>query len=155
MTARILGVAVVPFLLFATGCINTHTYTVAVQNDTNRPLTVGLAKEGLPVEDDWMAPEELARNPSPYGGRQWGVAIPPGHSGDIGPVKMEVGPGGSQAWLRVYRGDLPTSELLAVSRGSPSRLDLPLPPGENDFVIFDRNGRLAARRNGKDVNLND
>ena len=42
------------------GCAETRTYTVDVVNETRRPLTVGLVKEGGPYERQWASPEEAA-----------------------------------------------------------------------------------------------
>jgi hypothetical protein len=127
-----------------------RTYSVAVRNGTERPITIGLAKEGGgPYEPVWAAPEEMAmepasRQPDPrVMGRSWGVTVPPGKRGEAGPVKGTFG-SGARAMLRVYSGDLTMPEVLAVSRGSPNRVDVELHEGANAYTIQNRGGKLVA-----------
>jgi len=139
-----------PLLLFAAplapGCSSpTHTYDVSVRNDTARPLMVGLAKDGPPYEDLWASPEDLAiESPKPPE-RQWGVPVPPGKTGSVNDVKGTLDRG-TRAYVRVYQGAAELSEFLAIGRRSPNRIDLPLKPGGNAFVVTDTGGRLTAER---------
>src|SRR4051812_48555186 len=84
--------AALPLLSLACGPTE-RTYSVAVRNGTDRPITIGLAKEGGgPYEPIWAAPEELAMEPASAKpdpravGRSWGVTVLPGKRGEAGPV---------------------------------------------------------------------
>ena len=51
-------------LATAQGCgFKSHKYSIAVRNDSNQPIVVGLAKEGEPFEDNWASPEQIAKLP--------------------------------------------------------------------------------------------
>ena len=52
-----------------------------------------------------------------------------------GAVKGQFLPS-TAAQLRVYSGAEKFSDLLAISRGSPNRLDLDLKPGSNSFTMI-------------------
>src|SRR5688500_5157788 len=110
--------------LLLVGCgAATHTFDVSVSNDTEEPITVWLTKDGPPYEKSWRSPEDLAIE-SPAGARVAGVKIPPGQSATTGSMKGKFDEG-TLAILRVYGGDYTFSDLLAVSRGSPNRADVP------------------------------
>ena len=135
---------VLPIVLFiAGGCAQTRTYYVAVMNKTDRPLTIGYAKIGGPLEPALASPEEAG-------------VLAPGAKEDIWPSAIAA-PGklaeskvegkfdsGSELTLRVYSGKLDLSQVLAVSRGSANRLDLPLAPGINRFTVRSEVGKLVA-----------
>ena len=132
---------------FVTGCSSatTRTYDVSIRNETSKPLMVGLAKNGPPYEDLWASPEDLAiESPRPTE-RQWGVPVAPGKTGAVNGVKGTLDRG-TTAFVRVYRDASELPHFLAISKGSPNRLDLPLRAGGNTFVITDAGGRLAAER---------
>jgi hypothetical protein len=124
------------------GCAETRTYEVAVRNDTHQPVTIWLYKEGGPYEDGWKAPEDLAiESPSanePIGGR----IIGPGAIATAGPISGKFDSDAS-AVLRVYRGAHTFNELLAISRYSGDRINAHLLPGDNEFLITDRNFKLS------------
>lgn len=110
---------------------------------------VGLAKEGSPYEDAWARPEDIAndiaaRGPTPNTW-EWGVPVQPGQTGDVGKVRARLDRG-SVAFVRVYAGSKSLDDFLAISRGSPNRLDVPLEPGENRLVITEGDGRLRVKR---------
>jgi hypothetical protein len=133
MTVKRLSIVCTAMLLLL-GCGGkTQTYDVSVSNDTPAPITVWLTKDGGPYEKHWRSPEDLAMD-SPRGSRIAGVKIPAGQSATTGRIKGRFEQGGG-AILRVYAGDYNFSELLAVSRGSPNRADVPLYPGVNRFSI--------------------
>jgi hypothetical protein len=147
--AVFLPLAILPLLSLACGP-KERTYSVVVRNATERPITIGLAKEGGgPYEAIWAAPEDIAmepasRQPDPRAmGRSWGVTVPPGKRGEAGPVKGTFD-SGAKATLRVYSGDLTGPEILAVSRGSPNRVDVELHEGANAYTIQNRGGKLVA-----------
>ena len=116
------------------GCgAKTRTFDVSVSNDTKEPITVWLTKDGPPYEKSWRSPEDLAIE-SPTGARVAGVKIPPGQSATTGRMKGKFAEG-TLAILRVYGGDYTFSELLAVSRKSPNRADVPIYPGVSRFGV--------------------
>jgi len=121
-------------MLLLVGCGGkVRTFDVSVSNDTTQPITVWLTKDGPPQEKTWRSPEDLAIE-SPAGARIAGVTIPPGQSAATGKVKGRFAEG-TVAILRVYGGDYTFSELLAVSRGSPNRADVPIYPGVSRFSV--------------------
>jgi hypothetical protein len=132
MNAKPLMIALAGLLLVGCGG-KTHTFDVAVSNETAAPITVWLTKTGGAYEKHWRSPEDLAIE-SPRGSRIAGVKIPAGQSAATGPVKGKFEPG-SVAILRVYAGDYSFSDLLAVSRGSPNRADVTLYPGVSRFTV--------------------
>lgn len=132
--------------LVAVGCSSdtkTYSFQVSVKNATNRPITIWLVKEGPPVEQGWRSPEQLAMSLPGHEERISGAVIPPGQSADTGTREGKFAPG-AYAWLRVYDGPQRLSEILAISRGNPVRLDVPLDPGISRIVIKDRAGRITA-----------
>ena len=129
-----------------TGCASPTKYNFAVslRNATAGPITVGFVKKGPPNEPQWASPESFTLLPPSRQPTEWGEVIV---AGKIANVRLsgEVYPG-TPAYLRVYAGEHPLNELLAISRGTGGRLDLILDPGHNNaFVITDPNGRLAAK----------
>lgn len=132
-------------VLVGLGCSDTKTYNfqVSVQNATTRPITVWLVKEGPPEEQGWRSPEQMAISAPQQEERIGGRVLPPGKTADTGTVTGKFLPG-SYAWLRVYDGPTHLSEILAISRGNPSRLDIPLDPGVSQIVIKDKAGRISA-----------
>ena len=130
-----------------TGCARTEQFDVSVRNDTRSPLTLALTKDGPPFEPLWASPEDLAIQ-SPRADEKHGyVVLPPGKEGDVSlQGKFDSG---TRGYLRVYRGDLQISEMNAIHATSPNRLDLPLSPGRNVFVIVQSAGRLAEQRDGE------
>ena len=133
-------------LVSAVGCAENHTFRVAVRNETERPVTAGLAKDGGRYEPQWAAPEDVVVRTRSENERGWdSVVVPPGETRSAGPVTGDFA-GDARAVLRVYAGDLELSEVLSVSRGSPDRLDVPLEPGRNAIVVREEKGRLAYER---------
>ena len=133
---------VVTFLTI--GCARTEKFDVSVRNETRTPLTLALTKDGPPFEHVWAGPEDLAIE-SPRADEQHGfVVLPPGREADVS-VQGKFDRG-TRGYLRVYRGDLQISDMTAIGPASPNRLDLPLTPGPNRFVIDDTTGRLEAGR---------
>ena len=129
-------------LVLLVGCgAKTRTYDVSVTNDTSEPVTVWLTKDGPVYEKSWRSPEDLAIE-SPAGARVAGVKIPPGQSATTGKMKGKFEEG-TLAILRVYGGDYTFSELLAVSRNSLNRADIPIYPGVSRFSVT-RDGRGAV-----------
>jgi hypothetical protein len=125
------------------GCSSeTRVYQVSVKNDASRPITIGQVKDGAP-EEMFVSPEDLAIARAREGDQMWGVVVPPGRTANSGGMKGRFERTDS-AWLRVYAGKLSFSELLAISRGNPNRVDVRLHPGRNDFVVTDKAGRIEV-----------
>jgi hypothetical protein len=135
-----------PFLFLAIGCAETRSFQVAVRNDTARPLTVGLVKEGGKYEPQWQSPEQAVMRTTGDDERGWdSVVVAPGAMGAAGPVKGDFARN-ALATLRVYAGDLQLSDVLAISRGSPSRVDVPLDEGRNAIIVREEAGKLVYDR---------
>ncbi len=123
-------------LLLAGGCTVGRTYEVSVKNATDEPITIWLTKDGPPAEDQWLSPEQIAINTPEAPQKIGGVVVPPGKSANAGPLKGQFY-SDVHAILRVYAGQLTLAQLLAVSRGSPNRIDQILPPGASRWVVED------------------
>ena len=124
------------------GCAETRTFQVAVRNETKQPLTCGITKEGGKYERQWRSPEQAVVRTTGEDERGWDyVVIPPGETRSAGPIKGDFS-GGAVAVLRVYEGELGLSDVLAVSRDSPGRVDVPLEEGRNAIIIHDEGGKL-------------
>ena len=143
---RWLSAASVAAALLA-GCAQTRSYQVAVRNETPEPITVGFAKEeGGPYEAHWATPEEVAIGSPAEFGRNWdSVVVPPGKTGVAGPIQGKFD-GNARPFLRVYGAKGTLNELLAISRGSPRRVDVPLKTGKNALVVTDVGGKLKVER---------
>ncbi len=133
----------------STGCATrTDTFDVTVRNDSAQPVTVWLTKVGGPEEDGWRSPESIAINfvveDEPIGG----VVVPAGNTAATGKRKAKLDPD-ARAVLRVYRGEIKLSELLANGTDSPNRADVTLYPGENRLVVTDAAGKIAVNRAGE------
>jgi len=126
----------------ALGCVKTRTYQVSLTNHTDSPITFGVVKHGDPYEYNWAAPEVVESNGGHASAELWG-AIPPGKTATSDQIKGRFSRSAS-AELRVYQGKLDLPGILAVSRGAPNRLDLPLTPGMNKFTIINLNGHFEA-----------
>jgi hypothetical protein len=121
-----------------------RTFDITVKNDLARPITIWLTKSGAPSEEGWRSPEDLAMTSSPQREpRLPGIVLDPGKRGDTGRVNGHF-PQGTQAILRVYLGEHKLSELLAMSRSSTQRIDVPLTPGKNRLVVHERHGAVAV-----------
>jgi hypothetical protein len=143
-----LALLVVPLL--ALGCARQQSYQVAVRNESEAPLTVGLVKEGGTFESEWASPEEIAAATRADEQRKWDAAtVQRGQTGVAGPIKGTFGDD-ARAVLRVYAGgaemDEEMDELMAISRGSPDRIDVPLRPGRNAIIVRREKGRLVYER---------
>jgi hypothetical protein len=126
------------------GCARTEKFDVTVRNDTAGPVTIALTKDGPPFERVWASPEDLAIE-SPKANEQHGyLMLPPGKVADVS-VQGKFD-GGTNGYVRVYRGDLQISDMIAIGPSSPNRLDVPLRPGANAIVVGEAKGRLAEMR---------
>jgi hypothetical protein len=127
------------------GCAKTQTYDISVKNDTQRPITLWLTKEGggMPMKG-WRSPEDLAINTLADDEKVAGVIVEAGQTASSGNVQGTF-ERGTYASLRIYGGEQKFTDLLAISRGSPNRIDYPISPGKTDLVVTDSSGRLAVQ----------
>ena len=126
------------------GCATrTETFDVSVRNDSSQSVIVWLTKTGGPEEEGWRSPESVAINfvvgDEPIGG----VVVPQGKTAETGPRKAKM-TADSRAVLRVYRGEMTMSDLLANGPTSPDRADVVLEPGPSRFVVLDAPGKLQV-----------
>lgn len=139
----------VPLLLLAIGCsTETRTYEVSVQNRTSKPISLWTVKEYGPPEAAWLSPEQVAVLANPPADDQLpGQIIAPGQTAiSKKPIEGTFDKVRGRAFARIYEGTPTLAQMLAIDRGSLSRLDLPLQPGFNGFVIKDDGGLLSATR---------
>lgn len=129
---------------FVLGCSQTRTYQVSLTNHTDTPITFGVVKHGEPYEYNWAPPEQVEANGGRASAELWG-AIPPGKTAVSDQIKGRF-KRNALAELRVYQGKLDLAGIMAVGRGQPNRLDLPLEPGMNKFTIINLNGHFEAVR---------
>jgi hypothetical protein len=130
---------------FVGGCsTEKRTYELSVKNEASKPITIGTIKDG-PSDDTWVSPEELAISHAREGDQLWGRVVKPGQTATTGAISGTFERTDS-AWLRVYRGEPSFSEMLAIGRRHPDRLDIRLRPGKNDMVISDETGRLEVKQ---------
>lgn len=131
-------------LCLTVGCASTRTYDVAVKNQTDDWLTIGLVKEGGPMQPDWESPESAVSNDRKPSAVMW-EHVPPGKTADTGPIKGRFFRR-SQAVLRIYEGKLGLEGMMAISRDQPNRVDVPLHAGLNRFEITRQAEQLVASR---------
>jgi hypothetical protein len=133
-------------LLFSIGCAPKATFQLSITNQTDRPITIGIVKDGTPYERDLASPEQWAIESGLDSMPPWGHVIPSGRTLDSPPITGAF-PRGSAAYLRVYRGQHENAELMAISYPSPDRLEVLLFPGYTQFVIrYDPGKGLVAQR---------
>lgn len=123
-------------LIAAVGCESATkaTFNVSLHNASKDPVTVWLTKTGGPEEVDWLAPEALANSRAANIDAVNGVVIPPGKTGDIGPLTGRFEPD-SLAVLRVYAGQLTLDQMLATPVDGRLRIDMPLREGTNKLRV--------------------
>jgi hypothetical protein len=123
----------------AVGCSTTAHFDISVTNRLSEPVTVWITKLQGPYEDGWEPPEEVALESNDQE-KLGGVIVPPGESrGTAVHAQFEQG---NFAVLRVYRATRFTA-ILALDKGSPDRLDFPLPEGKSNLDVVIQDGQLA------------
>jgi len=133
----------------AVGCASQRNFDVTVTNRVGDPITVWMTKAkpvgGDNYEKGWMPPEVAAVGTVGSSRSLGGVAVEPGetaHTNLTGTIASD-----DLAVLRVYRAaDL--NAILALNRGNPDRLDIPLDPGKTDIDIVRQNGQLVEIQHG-------
>jgi hypothetical protein len=122
-----------------------RSFEIYVKNETPRPISVGLVKNGPPTEEGWIAPHEVAVMAPQLSDRKWGLVLNPGQSKTLGPYTGQF-QAGVQAILRIYVGTPTIDEMIAFSRSDPERLDIYLWPGKSGYVIRNAAGKLEYER---------
>lgn len=145
MRAGLFSAGALLLLSLATGCnqYDERRFTLEVKNNSARPITIGLTKNGPPSEVAWESPEDRAIMDPRNTGVGWGQVVPPGRTAYINDVIAYFEPNTS-AFLRVYLGDLPLNDLLAIGRESRNRLDIRLREGTTAFTIVDKGPFIDA-----------
>ena len=94
------------------------------------------------MERSWASPADLAIA-TPLGRvPKWGDVLPAGAKAR---TTIEGGfYAGGVGFLRVYRGEPAASDLLAMRPGTVDCVEMPLEPGQNDFVVENVAGKLSA-----------
>jgi hypothetical protein len=115
------------------GCESSHTASISVElhNESQQAVTAWITKTGV-RDAEWLAPEDLAMSAKPESIN--GVVIPPGKTGEMGPMKGKF-EGESVPVLRVYAGQLEYDQLLATSVNSGLRVDVTLSDGMNRLKV--------------------
>ena len=133
----------------AAGCAQKREYQVTVHNRLDVPITVGLIKEGPPLERDWASVEQMAIAAHGDEVPPWGMVIPAGRRAES-PMVPGSFERGARAMLRVYRGEHSNAELMAISDGSPDRATLTLFPGNNELLVAPgEKSLMTVRRVGR------
>jgi hypothetical protein len=122
------------FVLLTQGCAPKATFELAITNQSDRPITVGVVKDGPPYERDLAGPDQWAIESPLDSLPAWGHVVPPGRTMDSGKITGAF-PQGTTPYLRVYRGHYSNAQLIAISSPSPDRLEILLFPGYNELVI--------------------
>ena len=83
--------AVLGAMLLA-GCSSAKEYTfdVSVKNESGRPITLWLTKDGPPMEEGWRSPEQVAMQSPGHEERISGVLVPDGKTASYRPDQREV-----------------------------------------------------------------
>src|SRR5512132_4152727 len=104
---KLVIVSAVAILLI--GCNSTRkSYQVSVKNQSPRPVTLWLTKDGPPAEEGWLTPEQIVNESRQL---RYDLAfVPPGKTGYTGKMTGEF-PTGTNAVLRVYDGEKEVFDL--------------------------------------------
>jgi hypothetical protein len=135
------------FTLLLPACTQNEkrSFEISIRNETARPLSIGLVKNGPPTEEGWLAPHDVAIMAPQLSDRKWGLVVKPGEGKVMGPHVGNFAPS-VQAILRIYAGTPTIEEMIAFPKTDPERLDIYLWPGKSAYVIRNVGGRLAYQR---------
>jgi hypothetical protein len=126
--------------LLLIGCNSTSkSYQVSVKNQSPRPVTLWLSKDGPPAEEGWFTPEQIVSESRQL---RYDLAfVPPGKTGYTGKMTGEF-PKGTNAVLRVYDGEQEVFDL-AKEPAASTHADQVLKPGNNHLAVVERDGKLV------------
>ena len=135
------------FAVVLFGCGASRSFQVEAKNQTTRPVTLWLTKDGPPAEDGWRTPEDLAAAAGVEHEPQYDFAVvEPGRTGYTDRVSGKF-PQGTHAVLRVYDGAVTYFQIAdAAKTHSDRRADYVLKPGTNRVTVRDQLGRLVVER---------
>jgi hypothetical protein len=133
---RNVSLLVLVLIFIAVGCsdVQTRQYQVMVYNNSSKPVTVWLTKNGEMYEETWKAPEDYAiespKARAPVTGK---VIDAHDHLGTpVLPGKFRPE---TDAILRIYPGQFTFNEILAANSKNGGRKDVVLQPGYNEVTI--------------------
>lgn len=113
---------------------STREYSVTIRNQSADPYTVLLTKDTGPIENGWLAPEDMAS--MLHAPPDWTIhrgILPPGKTADVKQSGQFYDT--TNAMLRGYRGELTFEQILGVGPDSPNRTEVKLVPGHNEVII--------------------
>lgn len=122
-----------------------RSYEVTVRNNSSKPITIWLTKNGPAYEPGWKSPEDIAVESPGVDERIAGVIVPAGRTAETGTVTGLFAPA-TRAILRVYEGERRITQLLAMSPGGSSRFDAILSPGINVITVVDEGGGIGMAK---------
>jgi len=110
----------------------TKSYSVEVHNQSTQPVTLWLTKDGPPLEEGWLTPENVADHPERK--FKYDLAFVP--AGKTGYTESTTGqfPKGTNAVLRVYEGEKEVFELAKDA----THVDTVLKPGSNHLMVVEQ-----------------
>jgi hypothetical protein len=144
---KIAALSLLAFVVIGCQSIQTRTYDVNVKNDSAKPITIWLTKNGPAWESGWKSPEDIAIESPKANEKIAGVVVPAGKTASTGKMTGKFAPN-VDAILRIYLGQQTFNELLAINQDSPDRIDFILRPGRNDVLVTDDGSGVKASRTG-------
>jgi hypothetical protein len=116
----------------------TKSFSVEVRNQSDRPVTLWLTKDGPPAEEGWLTPEKIVESNAKL---KYDLAFVP--AGKTGYTESLAGvfPKGTNAVLRVYEGEKEVFDLAKET----THVDAVLKPGSNRFSVIEHNGSIALQ----------
>jgi hypothetical protein len=116
----------------------TKSFSVEVHNQSDRPVTLWLTKDGPPAEEGWLTPEKVIESTDKL---KYDLAfVPAGKTGFTDSI-TGVFPKGTNAVLRVYEGEKEVFDLAKAT----THVDAVLKPGSNRFSVIEENGSIALK----------
>jgi hypothetical protein len=114
------------------------SFSVEVHNQTDRPVTLWLTKDGPPPEEGWLTPEKVVESGEKL---KYDLAFVP--AGKTGYTDKTTGvfPKGTNAVLRVYEGEKEVFDLAKET----THVDAVLKPGSNRFSVIASGGSIALQ----------
>lgn len=134
-------------ILLCVGCANVEkrTYEITLKNDSSKYVVAWLTKNGPAYENGWKSPEEYAIEKPGAGDAFPFQTVPPGKTAFTGKIPGQFAPG-VKAILRLYMGQHKFDEILAISPGSPDRIEVVLTPGVNELRVIDAGSGIKVEQ---------
>jgi hypothetical protein len=136
-------------LAFTVGCASRQSYEITLHNETTKPVTLWLTKDGGEIEEGWVSPEQLLASDHGDELTYDMQSVPPGKTGFTENISGHFEPANHahppvHAVLRVYRGELSLDDILSDVKSQLPRTDYRLTPGKNDLAVTDESGKLIV-----------